>query len=59
MSKIGKEELDKDKIKEVYKKITDNFPFDKYEKLVEALEKIMTDPEMKKEIKLYLEELRK
>tara|TARA_B100001057_G_C22802324_1_gene932006 strand:- start:170 stop:349 length:180 start_codon:yes stop_codon:yes gene_type:complete len=57
MNKVNKEDLDKDKVKEVFKKITDNFPFDKYEKLVEALEKVMTDPAMKKEIKLYLEEL--
>ena len=53
------EDLSKEKVQEVYKNILDNFPFEKYEKLIEGLEKIMTDPKMKKEIKLYFKELSK
>ena len=57
--KKSEEELTKEKVQEIYKSIYDNFPFEKYEKLIEALEKVMTDPKMKKEVKLYFEELSK
>ena len=59
MNKEKETELTKEKFQEIYKNIFDKFPFEKYEKLIDALEKVMTDPKMKKEVKLYFEELSK
>jgi len=50
------DDLDIDKVKEIYNNIVEDFPFEKYEKLVEALKEVMSDPRMKKEVKLYFKE---
>ena len=43
----------------LYKNIVDNFPMEKYQKLVEALKEVMTHPNMKGAVIKYLEETNK
>ncbi len=58
-SKENITEEDKKKLEEVCKNIVDNFPMEKYQKLVEALKEVMTHPNMKGAVIKYLEETNK
>lgn len=50
-------EEEREKIREICKKIVDDFPLEKYQKLVDALKEVMNNPKMKQGITKYLEEI--
>lgn len=50
---------EKEEIEKSCKRIVENFPIEKYQQLVEALEKVMSHPKMKGAVIKYLEEISK
>lgn len=51
---MSKEKTEEEKAKEIMGKIIEDFSFDKYEQLAEALKKIFDDPKVKVAVRRYM-----